>query len=1188
MMETAPLKSFATWARTALIREVTARIAVVLAPASLERVEQPRVVAALEKDVSTAGGGDKGKAAVAERVAYTWFNRIIALRFMDANGYTGVGVVSPQSGIAAGQPEILAEAKRGNIDTAVVGTTTRETVTGLLNGTRRSDDAQGEAYALLLADYCRHWNRAMPFMFEREGDFTELLIPANLLADDSVPSRAVKVLTLDVCQDVEVIGWLYQFYISERKDEVFVGFKKNKKAGAAEIPAATQLFTPHWIVRYLVENSLGRLWMLNRPSSRLVDQMEYYIAPVDEETDFLKISRPEGLKVVDPACGSGHMLTYAFDLLNAIYEEEGYAPAEIPGLILTNNLYGVEIDPRAGALAAFALTMKARAKQRTFFTKQIEPNICVLDPIHFTPDEIDFLLTRAGDRHSESAFWNQFERADTFGSLIQPDPELTVRLKQHIDQLDDADDLLKADTIESAMRVIRQAEYLMPRYGVVVANPPYMGGGSMNSQLATFARSQYPTSKADLFAMFIERALTLVVKRGLVGMIAMQGWAFLSSYEKLRSAVLATSTIQSFAHLGQGAFDSIGGAVVSTAAFVLSETRDDAHAGVYLRLTGGRNEEEKSALLRAAAADGEHIARFRAKPAALKAIPGNPLAYWVSDGALLTIAETPQLGETAMPRAGLQTNDNNRFLRQWWEPSASRIGFDMPDRPSALVSGRRWFPCQKGGPFRRWFGNHELVVNWERDGAEVLALATDLYGSPTRTAKNMQFYFRAGGTWSTISGNSFAMRWSPAGFISETKGSTCFADSDELVRNVIAYANSTAADYFLGLSSPTLDFHEGPVARLPFKVPADGSVIDRAERCIEIARTDWDSREESWQFAASVLAGPPGGSIETVEQASRRVVREGVERSRELRALEVINNEYFAHEYGVGDVVDTEVASKDVTLFCNPDFMHRAVPLAADREKAARVRLIADLVSYAVGCMFGRYSLDERGLILADQGATVRDYLAKVPNPTFVPDKDNVIPIVDGDWFEDDIVARFRTFLRVAFGEQHFEENLGFVTELLGVKDIREYFVRTGTRAASSMFYDDHVQRYKKRPIYWLFSSPKGSFNALIYMHRYTPSTVSTVLNEYLREFRAKLASSLQQKESLVAGDGTPRQQAAAQKEADRLRKVLLELEGYEHDVLYPLASRQLSIDLDDGVKTNYPKFGAALKKIPGLEASDE
>lgn len=1107
-METAPLKSFATSARTELIREVTARIIAVLAHGSPERVEQPKTVAALEKVIARAGGGDKGKGHVADKVAYTWFNRIIALRFMDANGYTGIGVVSPAKD-QVGQPEVLAAAKRGRVDKDVMSKAENiATITGLLNGTRAprpGADAQSEAYALLLADYCRHWNRAMPFMFEREGDFTELLIPANLLADDSVLGRSVTVLTEDVCKDVEVIGWLYQFYISERKQEVFDGFKKNKKAGADEIPAATQLFTPHWIVRYLVENSLGRLWMLNRSSSGLASQMDYYIAPVDDETDFLKITKPEELKVIDPACGSGHMLAYAFDLLYAIYEEEGYGPAEIPGLILANNLYGTEIDPRAGALAAFALTMKARAKQRTFFNKQVEPNICVIEPISFGPEELDFLITRGGDRHKEVAFWNQFAEADTFGSLIESDPDITARLARHVETLDDGGDLYTADAIEWAKQVVNQAAYLTPRYSVAVANPPYMGNGSMNSQLAAYAKETYPTSKADLFAMFIERSLALVVERGFVAMITMQGWAFLSSFEKLRTLVLSRSTIESFAHLGTGAFDSIGGAVVSTAAFILSETQDDDHAGVYIRLTDGRNEQEKSGLLRAAASDRAHPARFRVRPASVKAIPGSPLAYWVSEAAVQTIVDFPQLGTLARPRAGLQTNDNSRFLRQWWEPSVSRIGFDIPDRPAALASSRRWFPCQKGGSFRRWFGNHELVVNWENDGAEILALATDLYGSPTRTAKNMQFYFREGGTWSTISGSSFAMRYSPTGFISETKGSTCFADDDEVVRNVIAYANSTTADYFLGLSSPTLDFHEGPVARLPFKIAADGSVVERVDRCIEIARTDWDSREESWEFGSSPLVvASDAGDGQTAEQVCDRVVLAGMATARELRELETANNEYFAAEYGVKDSVDTTVVDEDISLFCNPSYMFKRAQSTAERLRAARTMLVVDLVSYAVGCMFGRFSLDEPGLIVADQGAKLQDYLAKVPTPIFLPDADNVIPIVDGDWFEDDIVDRFRQFLRVAFGEQHFEENLRFVTESLGVKNLRDYFVKS--------FYKDHVQRYKKRPIYWLFSSPKGSFNALIYMHRYTPSTVSTVLT-YLREYVTKLESSLQQAE---------------------------------------------------------------------------
>jgi hypothetical protein len=554
-METAPLKSFATWARTALIREVTARIAVVVAPASPERVEQPKAVVALEKAINAAGGGGKGRSAVADRVAYTWFNRIIALRFMDANGYTGIGVVSPQAGVDVGQPEILAEAKRGNIDPEVVSQKIRETVTGLLNGTRRSDEPQGEAYALLLAEYCRHWNRSMPFIFEREGDFTELLIPANLLADESVLNRAVKVLTDEVCQDVEVIGWLYQFYISERKEDVFAGFKKNKRAGAEEIPAATQLFTPHWIVRYLVDNSLGRLWMLNRPSSCLVDQMDYYIAPIDEEADFLRINSPEELKVIDPACGSGHMLTYAFDLLYAIYEEEGYAPSEISELILTHNVYGAEIDSRAGALAAFALAMKARGRQRTFLSKKIEPNICVLEPIAFTPQEVDVLVTKRGDRTAEEQFWNQFQNADTFGSLIRPFEDLVEPLRLHLDsEISGGGDLFSADVIERARRVLWQASYLAARYHVVVTNPPYMGGKNMGIELGSRLKADYSDGKQDLYGAFVLRAIQLAMVDGLIAMITGDTWMAIKAFDSFRNILLKGQTFHTFLHLRDTAY----------------------------------------------------------------------------------------------------------------------------------------------------------------------------------------------------------------------------------------------------------------------------------------------------------------------------------------------------------------------------------------------------------------------------------------------------------------------------------------------------------------------------------------------------------------------------------------------------------------------------------------------------------
>jgi hypothetical protein len=1172
-MDTAPLKSFATWARTALIREVTARVAVVLALASPERVEQPKAVDALEKAVSVAGGGDKGRAAVADRVAYTWFNRIIALRFMDANGYTGIGVVSPQVGVEGGQPEILAEAKRGNIDSAVVGTKTRETVSGLLNGIRRSDDPQGEAYALLLADYCRHWNRAMPFVFEREGDFTEVLIPANLLADDSVLNRAVKVLTTDVCKDVEVIGWLYQFYISERKDEVFVGFKKNKKAGAAEIPAATQLFTPHWIVRYLVENSLGRLWMLNRPSSRLVDQMEYYIASVDEETDFLKITSPEELKVIDPACGSGHMLTYAFDLLYAIYEEEGYAPSDIPSLILSNNLYGTEIDPRAGVLAAFALTMKARARQRTFFSKQVEPNICVLEPIRFTPQEVDFLLATTGDRHEEVAFWGQFEHADMFGSLIQPDLGLNGQLGRHLASLNDDGSMFAQGVIERAWRVVNQAKFLSGQYAVVVANPPYMGTGSMDARLSEFVKTAYPRGKADLFACFILRCLELCAPKGRVAMITMHSWMFLSSYTKLREAIAREHELESMAHLGTGAFDTIGGEVVSTAAFVIAAgISRESVIGTYVRLVHGANEAEKAAVLRAVAAGAASGGVYRVLNADMAALPGGAIAYWMSPTLLHAMTGNTLLGEISEPRCGMNTGENARFVRNWWEVDRTRSLYEAESTSIAHESGCKWFPYNKGGSYRKWYGNQQSVVAFDVTNYDILSKQGNHL--PSR-----QYYFHPAVSWSKVAGSSPSFRYFPPGFVFDGAGMSLFADTPEQRMVFLGLLNSNVSLAALEAIAPTLNFQSGDIARLPLPKEIDEVAVTRVvEELVAISKSDWDQQEISWNFSQDPLVGEASLTDGALCDIYDTVTSRQDELVEAQRRLEETNNAFFIDAFEMRDELRSSVDVADVTLLANPTFRY-GTARAGDRQ-LRRADAASDLVSYAVGCMFGRYSLDVPGLILAVQGATMQNYLAKVPTATFMPDADNVIPIVDGDWFEDDIVARFRQFLRAAFGEQHLEENLRFVTESLGVKDLRDYFVKS--------FYEDHWKRYKKRPIYWLFSSPKGSFNALIYMHRYTPSTASTVLNEYLREYKAKLESSLQHHERLAAGGGTPRQQAAAQKEADRLRKVLLELDQYEHDVLYPLASQQRSIDLDDGVKANYPTFGAALKKIPGLEASDE
>ncbi|MCK0438162.1 BREX-1 system adenine-specific DNA-methyltransferase PglX [Gordonia alkaliphila] len=858
-MDTKPLEGFAKAARRELIVAVEARVSTVLAAGSVARSERADTVRALESEIA-----EHGREHVIDRVAYTWFNRLIALRFMDARGYTDAGVVSPASGQAHGQPEILADAKRGDLDTEVVGARAHELIIDLLDGTRRSTDAEGEAYALLLTEYCRHWHKTMPFMFEAEGAYTELLVPAGLLADGSVLSRAREVLTEDVCDDVEVIGWLYQFYISERKDEVFAGFKRNKKAGADEIPAATQLFTPHWIVRYLVENSLGRLWMLNRPASRLVEQMDYYIAPVEEETDFLTVSGPEELTVIDPACGSGHMLTYAFDLLYAIYEEEGYAPSEIPSLILTHNLHGTEIDPRAGALAAFALTMKARAKDRRYFTRSASraeprrnPKICVIEPISFTPDELDLLVTKDGDRDAEESFWNQFRDADTFGSLIRPDADATAQAAVVLEGLKDQEATFYYDTLLRARRAVAQAEMLSRRYSVVTANPPYMGAKQMSAPLAQFMKDEYPDGKSDLFAAFIERCATLAQPRGAAAMITMQSWMFLSSYEKLRASLLAQQRIVSMLHLGARAFDSIGGEVVSSTAFVLEnvppESRSAARerAGTFIRLVDGTSEAEKVAALRTALEVRTKAAGFHlASDADFTAIPGSPIVYWLSEKIRTVFRDSPALAKRSRSAKGLVTADNATFVRFWWEVSRANTGFGFAGRDDAQLSGKRWFPYAKGGEFRRWAGNMDSVVDWEDDGRRLqTTLTTD--GSRVRaTNLNLDRIFRPGLAWTVVTSGEQSFRMAPRGSLFDAAAGLCQSDNDDVH---LAILNSQVASVLLAAINPTLNLHPGYLGAVPVPPSADGFLTDGVTRLGDTSEHDWDSSETSWNFEMNPL-----------------------------------------------------------------------------------------------------------------------------------------------------------------------------------------------------------------------------------------------------------------------------------------------------------------------------------------------
>ena len=837
MIDTKKLEAFATSSRTALIAEVTARLNGILAPASTARIEAPAAVKALEDDIRRHGGDAAGKQHVAEQQAYVWFNRIIAFRYMDACGYTTTPVVSPEGGRSSGQPAVLAAAKRGEYDPDVFGNKgTVERVTGLLNGSIPSRNRDGEAYGLILGAYCAFWNRAMPFMFAPEGNYTGLLMPANLLAEGSVLSRAVTTLTADDCQDVEVIGWLYQYYISARKDEVFAGFAKGKKAGPDEIPAATQLFTPDWIVRYLVQNSVGRLWMLNHPKSKLIDQMEYYIAPVGEPGEFLKIDKPEDLTVMDPACGSGHMLTYAFDLLYAIYEEEGYSPSEIPGLILTNNLYGCEIDERAGALAAFALTMKARAKQRRFFTADVSPNICVLENIPGT----------------------EFAHADLFGSLIKPgETDLLTRSAASTvadspqAALGFAGDLFT----ESERKLARQVGYLSRMYSVVVTNPPYMGGKNMDATLAEFAKDNYPITKSDLFAMFIERCLALATVGGQVAMITMQSWMFLSSYEKLRGWLLHQSTIETMAHLGARAFDSIGGEVVQSTAFVLVKGRANRE-GVFIRLVNSGNEAEKSSALRKAASNSSEVDRHQVFGSAFAAIPGTPIVYWLSEKMRAAFSMGKPLGEIAEPRQGLATTDNARFTRSWWEVGNARVGYGLT-REEARQSALRWFPYNKGGEFRRWYGNQELLVCWQEDGAEVCQTIVCKYpylnGKYQWVAKNMDTYFLPSVSWSKVSSGAPAFRLYPSGFVYDVAGTSIFALDAEALSGLLAFGDSQVAFELLVALAPTLNYEVGQISSLPVVPIKEEPTLEQVGHLVATSKDDWDSYETSWEFGGNLL-----------------------------------------------------------------------------------------------------------------------------------------------------------------------------------------------------------------------------------------------------------------------------------------------------------------------------------------------
>lgn len=1126
-MDTGKIRALATGAREELRREVEGRLDAVLADGSPERLQDPRAVVELEAAVA-----ERGRDQVVDAAAYTWFNRLCALRFMDANGYNPTPVVTPREGSTL--PAILADAAQGVFDPAYgLDRMARDRVQALLLGSVSSANATEDAYATLLRAVCGRYAAPMGYLFSEESA-SPLLMPQGLLAEGSILRRIVEDMDAEACSSVEVLGWLYQFYIAERKDEYFAS---KRKARPDDIAPATQLFTPEYIVRFLTQNSLGRLWMLNNPGSGLARRMEYYIAPKADETH-VDVDGAEDIRVLDPACGSGHILVYAFDLLYDMYEEEGYNPEDIPQMILERNLKGLEIDPRAAEIAKFALEMKAREHDPHFLERDVDADVTVLRPVKLEHQELSQTSRALRER---TALLDAMAHMGEVGSLYVPDTVDADAIRHERGRLGDPrdDDMFGGLLRRKLETMLANIEALSGAYHCVIANPPYMGSGNMGPWLSGWVKENYPDEKGDLCTCFIKRGFGMAMKGGYAAEVTMQSWMFLGSYERMRRDIIENHGIAAMAHIGAHGFDAIGGEVVSTTATVFEKGKREA-TGSYIRLVEDAGEGAKAEKIREAAADPDSPWRYEADAESFKAIPGWPIAYWASEAEIDAFKYFQPLREIAIPRQGLATGDNGRFLRLWWEASLDNIGFGFSSRKDAQLSRLRWFPCNKGGGFHKWYGNNWYIVDWKDDGKEMTAFS----GSVIR---NSNYYFREGMTWGAISSSALSMRYSPQGFISESKGAMAFADSHDDLIACIALTNSSLVNALMGILAPTLDYHEGPMGRLPAKVDEDRAhVLKLADANISSCRTDWDAFETSWDFESHPLA-QPGEPL--VERQFERWQQECQSRFDELKANEEELNRIFARIYHMESEVPIEVPDDKVSV--------RRADLARD---------VRSLVSYGIGCILGRYSLDRPGLILADQGSMVADYLDKVPEPRLMPDADNVLPITDTTWFDDDIVDSFYRFLAAAYGEDTLGDNVTFIEGALGC-DLRTYFLKH--------FYADHVRTYQKRPIYWLFQSPKKTFSCLVYTHRYDESTVGEILTGYLRPLQGKLRSRIELLEKSKS--------ARDAKEANRLRAQVQELSDWERDVIYPLAHERVHIDLDDGVKVNYNKFPHALAKVPGL-----
>lgn len=1114
---------------------------------------------------------EKGYEQVMEEVAYTWFNRFSALRFMEVNGYlpSHVRVFTDEENNF--KPQIISEAIHLELD-------------GLdmekVYAYKEAND-NDELYKYLLITQCNALNSVLPGMFQKIADYTELLFPDNLLREGSVIQQMIELIPEDDWKDaVQIIGWLYQYYNSEKKDDVFAALKKNVKITKENIPAATQLFTPDWIVRYMVENSLGRLWLEGHPDvkEQLLPTEEeqsayaagnrdpedtkwhYYLEEAEQEPEvqaqLAEIRKeyatltPDQLKVIDPCSGSGHILAYMFDVLMKIYESYGYTTREAVASIVENNLYGLDIDDRAAQLAYFAVMMKARQYDRRFFSRGIQPHVyAIAESNHVDSFALDYFCN--GDAKLKKAMdtiISELHDAKEYGSIITVSQQEWSALYDRFAEITEDINMSRETALRELLPLVQVAEALVQKYDAVVTNPPYMGSSGMNAKLTDFVKKNYPDSKSDLFSCFIEHSNGMIKRNRFNCMVTMQSWMFLSSFEKMREKVLRTKSITNLMHME----NMVMGIAFGTAVTVFRNDYVTGYKGTYNQIKLQDIENDKPRVFpvlenRFAQTSTDSFSK----------IPGSPVAYWVSEKTIASF-EKGILADVADTKQGFATGDNNRFLKFWQEVDWNTVGLNYSSRELAKESFKKWFPTNKGGSYRKWYGNNIYLANWKNDGSEMRAFS----GSVIR---NPQYYFRQGITWSSLSSGGLSMRFSPTGFIFESKGSMCYLKDECNLFYVLALMNTKVVDSMLNILAPTLDYHEGPMSKVPVVIDSNRKKLidEKAKVCVNICKNDWDSYETSWDFVThpfiTYRSGAGFADIPMNKWQYRIADAYHTWESNATAQFDLLKkneeelNRIFIDIYGLQDELTPEVEDKDVTV-----------------RKADLGRDIRSFISYAVGCMFGRYSLDVDGLVYAGGEWDNSKY------STFAADKDNIIPISDDEYFEDDIVGRFVKFVEIVYGKDTLDENLKFIADALGGKGqpkdvIRNYFLND--------FYSDHCKIYQKRPIYWLFDSgKKNGFKALIYMHRYQPDTIARIRTDYVHEQQARYRTAIADLETRIANASTG-ERVKLNKQLKTLNDQATEIHEYEEKI-HHLADQMISIDLDDGVKVNYAKFQDVLAKI--------